>query len=226
MKINALIVDDEYSGRITLQILLQKEFSHLFDKIILASSLEEAIQKNTSETFHLCFLDIELNNDSGFSLLSHLSKATTVIFVTAYSEHAIKALREKAYDYLLKPVNPPELKSAISRYEKEMMAVDLQKYIFIKEQGYTVPVAFNEIEYLKANGPYSKVCLVNRTEYVLAKTLKTMSKCLNSDFIRIHKSYIVNKKMIQNFKKDRLITTTQICLPVSRVGARVLSELF
>lgn len=226
MKINALIVDDEYSGRITLKILLEKEFPSRFGKIILVASLQEAIQKIASDPFHLCFLDVELNNDSGFDLLSHLPKETTVIFVTAYSEYAIKALRKKAYDYLLKPVNPPELKAAIIRYETEVLAAEPQKYLLLKEHGYNVPVDLREIEYLQANGPYSKIYLTNRSEYLMSKTLKAMSKSLNNDFIRIHKSYIVNKKMIQTFKKDRVITTTDICLPVSRVGARLLSELF
>jgi two-component system LytT family response regulator len=118
MKLHSLIVDDEHSGRISLKILLEQQFPYLFKKIITASSLDEAIEIVSKESFSICFLDIELNDRSGFDLLPYLPPETKVIFVTAYSEFAIRALREKAYDYLLKPINPAELVDCIQRLEK------------------------------------------------------------------------------------------------------------
>lgn len=226
MKLNALIVDDEHSGRVSLKILLKNQFNYLFDKIITASSLPQAIEIAADESFNICFLDIELNNQSGFDLLTHLSKATKVIFVTAYSEYAIRAIREKAYDYLLKPINPAEFTNCIKRFEEEIKQKDSTEFLLVKEQGFTVPLHFNEIVYVEANGPYSKVYVLNNKQYTMSKTLKALGEILNTDFIRIHKSYIVNKTKVQSFKKDNLITTTNVCLPVSRLGAKVLSQYF
>lgn len=145
MKLKALIVDDEYSGRISLQILLKDQFPKLFDKIISASSLNEAIKLISKESFQICFLDIELNDRSGFDLLPHFSSETKVIFVTAYSEYAIRAIRERAYDYLLKPINPGELFDCIQRLQKESGQKEAHKFLLVKDQGFTVPIHFDEI---------------------------------------------------------------------------------
>jgi two-component system LytT family response regulator len=223
MKIKALIVDDEHSGRVSLKILLNKEFHFLFDTILTVSTLEEAIEKAANDSFHICFLDIELGNKSGFDLLPHFSNQTKVVFVTAYSEYSIQALREKAFDYLLKPINPAELKACIRRYEKEMHITDSTQYLCIKEKGFTIPIHKDEILFMEANGAYSKIHLVNGKEYTTAKTLKNLTEIVGEDFIRIHKSYTVSKLGIKSFKKDAVHTITNICLPVSRVGAKSLS---
>ena len=226
MKLKALIVDDEHSGRTTLKILLNRDFNYLFDSITTSSSLEESIILVARETFDICFLDIELGTKSGFDFLSYLPTNTRVIFVTAYSEYAIKALRGKAFDYLLKPINPLDLKEAISRYEKEILITSSTNFILIKEHGFTIPIPLKEIHYIEAKGPYSKIHLVNSIEYTTAKTLKSLTDIVGQNFIRIHKSYTINREMIKSFKKNNLITITDICLPVSRVGAKVLSQYY
>ena len=226
MKLKALIVDDEHSGRATLKILLKRDFSYLFDKIITSSSLEEAIIMVSDESFDICFLDIELGSKSGFDFLPYLPSNTTVIFVTAYSEYAIKAVREKAFDYLLKPINPMDLKQAIDRYENEITNNPSSNCILIKEHGFTIPIPLNEIHYIEAKGPYSKIYLVNSIEYTTSKTLKSLTDIVGQNFIRIHKSYTINRAVIKSFKKNSIITINDICLPVSRVGAKVLSQYF
>ncbi|MBC7493921.1 MAG: response regulator transcription factor [Flavobacterium sp.] len=226
MKFNALVVDDEHSGRVSLKILLNKAFFYLFDKIETVATLTEAIAAAETGNFNICFLDVELGDKKGFDLLPHLSNETKVIFVTAYSEYAIKALREKAFDYLLKPINPVELNNAVKRYEKEMVLTNSTKYLLIKDHGYTIPIDRNEIHYIEAKGPYSKVFLINNLQYTTAKTLKTLTEQVGIDFIRIHKSYAIHKSMIKSFKKDSIITISDICLPVSRIGSKVLAQYF
>ena len=149
-----------------------------------------------------------------------------MIFVTAFSEYAIKALREKAFDYLLKPINPAELKACIRRYERAVQEKDGSQYLLIKDQGFTTPIHFDEILFIEAAGPYSKIFLLNGVEYTTAKTLKNLTELTGENFVRIHKSYAVNKDGIKSFKKDNVITITNISLPVSRVGAKLLSKYF
>ena len=226
MNYKALIVDDEHSGRATLSILLKRDFNYLFERVVTASSLEESINLLKEETFDICFLDIELGAKSGFDFLPHLPSNTTIIFVTAYSEYAIKAIRGKAFDYLLKPINPVDLKEAINRFEKELLNSSSSNCILIKDHGFTIPIPLKEIHYIEAKGPYSKIYLGNSVEYTTAKTLKSLTDIVGQNFIRIHKSYTINKDVIKSFKKNSLITITDICLPVSRVGAKVLSQYF
>lgn len=227
MKLKALIVDDEHSGRTALTILLKKNHYYLFEQLLIASSLEEAITVLSKEDVHICFLDIQLHTRSGFELLPYLSKQTKVIFVTAFSEYAINAIREKAFDYLLKPLNPLELKACISRYEREYLKEENQsQYLSIKVQGASTPLRIADIEYIEAAGAYCTIRLTDGKQYTTAKTLKTMADIVGNDFIRVHKSYLVNKAMIKSFKKDNLTTTKSTCLPVSRVGAKELSKFF
>jgi two-component system LytT family response regulator len=227
MKIKALIVDDEHSGRSSMKILLNKHYYYLFEAIETADSIKEAIRMVKGTVYNICFLDIQLVNHSGFELLPYFSPDTKVVFVTAYSEFAIRAIKEQAFDYLLKPLNPSELKTCIFRYEKEYLNNSNSiNYLFIKEQGETIPIPLVDIEYLEADGAYSIIFLTKGKSYTTSKTLKTITTSLSEDFIRIHKSYIVNKAMIKSYKKDSLTTIHNKCLPVSRVGAKELSQHF
>lgn len=227
MKIKALIVDDEHSGRSSIKILLNKYYYYLFESVETAANISEAISLANQKFYNICFLDIQLANHSGFELLPHLSVNTKVVFVTAYSEFAIKAIKEQAFDYILKPLNPLELKACISRYEKEYLNNSNNiNYLFIKEQGETIPIPLVDIEYLEADGAYSIICLTKGKSYTTSKTLKTITALLGKDFIRVHKSYIVNKTMIKSYKKNSLTTIHNKCLPVSRVGAKELAQHF
>lgn len=226
MKLNALIVDDEHSGRVTLKILLHREFPLLFDKIIPVSTLMEAIEKVRSGFFNICFLDIELGNKSGFELIPYLPADTKIIFVTAYSEYAIKAIKQQAFDYLLKPVAAIDLRTSVNRYQSLIKEENFNRHITVKVNGFSVPVPLREIHYIEAKGPYSKIHLANDVEYTTSKTLKTITQLVGSDFIRIHKSYTVNLSRIKSFNKDAILTTTNVCLPVSRLGAKVLSRFY
>lgn len=227
MKLKALIVDDEHSGRSSIKILLQKHYYFLFEVIETAANLVEAIKKVKDAYFDICFLDIQLENHSGFDLLSYLPAETKVVFVTAYSEYAIKAIKEQAFDYILKPVSPADFEACISRYEKQYSGESNDRnFLFIKDQGETIPIPLAQIEYLEADGAYCVIYLAMGKSYTTSKTLKAISESLGDQFIRIHKSYIVNKKMIRSYKKDSLTTIHHTCLPVSRNRLKELSQLF
>ena len=226
MKLSALIVDDEYSGRIAIKILLEKYFNKIFTEPLLSNNLEDAKEKAGNNKFDICFLDIELNNKSGFDLLPYLDKQTKVIFVTAYSEFAIKAIKEKAYDYLLKPINPTEFNTSIERFKIDMENVRNNQFLSIKDQGFNLPILIADITHIEGNGPYSKIFLINNSSYTVSKTLKNLEATIGSNFIRIHKSYIVNKLNVQNYKKNTLSTNNDLCLPVSRSGLKILAQYF
>ena len=226
MKLTSLIVDDEHSGRIAIKILLEKNFSKIFTEPLLSNNLEDAKEKVRNNKFDVCFLDIELNNKSGFDLLPYLEKHTKVIFVTAYSEFAIKAIKEKAFDYLLKPINPVEFNLCIERFKTDMESNASHQFLSIKEQGFNLPILLVNITHIEGNGPYSKIFLNDNSTYTVSKTLKSLESMIGYNFIRIHKSYIVNKSIIHNYKKNTLSTNTDLCLPVSRSGSKILAQHF
>lgn len=227
MKYSALIVDDEYSGRTAVKIILDQHFGHLFKVIEVANSLEEAIAIGRKNKFDVCFLDIQLGKDSGFELLQYLNSSTRIIFVTAYSEFAIKALRASAFDYILKPISVEEFKACVERFlDSPPVAEKKKKHLRVRDQGETIPVSFDQIEYIRARGSYSEVKLISNTSYITSKTLKSILTELDENFIRIHKSFIVNRHYIQAFQTNNLTTTLHSCLPLSRNGSKELAQQF
>ena len=148
-------------------------------------------------------------------------KASRLVFVTAYGEHVIKAIRKNAFDYLLKPVKEEELSNCLQRFfetQGENVPADL---IQIREKGYTRWLKLDEISHVKGQGPYAQI-FIGHEQLTIAKTLKSLAPELGEDFIRIHKSFLVNRKFIKAFQRDQLILTNQVCLPVSRNGMKNL----
>jgi two-component system LytT family response regulator len=220
-KIDVLIVDDEYSGRAAVKIILQEKAVELINKITTSTNLYDARNKVSSNDYQLVFLDIELGNHSGFELLPFLHANTKVIFVTAYSEFAIQAIKKKAFDYILKPISPTELMGTINRYQKEILCnQDKNTYLIIKESGKSIRIKIDDIEYIKGGGPYSFIYTTNGDQRTTSKTLKTIHELVGERFLRIHKSYLINTEMIQTFTNNYLTTKFNTCLPVTLVGLK------
>ncbi len=114
-KLRALIVDDEKLNRDILEILISKNCPEV-EVIAKSNSAEDARLKLASSNIDILFLDIAMPNETGFELLETLPKGKfSVIFITAYNQFAIKAIKANALDYLLKPIDPEELKMAVDK---------------------------------------------------------------------------------------------------------------
>ena len=112
----AIIVDDELNGREALLFSL-REVCPDVDVVGQAASVDEALQViEKQEQFDVLFLDIEMPNGTGFDLLRRVpNKQFEIVFTTAYDQYAVKAFKYSAIDYLLKPINPFELKEAVDK---------------------------------------------------------------------------------------------------------------
>ena len=116
-KLRALIVDDEDGARKLLKKLLEE--TSFFKEISEASSVNSANSVMLQFDPDLVFLDIKMPGKDGFSFINDLKlnyRNPEIVFVTAYEQFAVKALRNKAFDYLLKPVNRKDLKQCITRF--------------------------------------------------------------------------------------------------------------
>jgi two-component system LytT family response regulator len=220
MKYRILIVDDEVSGRLSLSILLEKYFWAYIETISFANSFEEAKEQLKQSNFHIIFLDVNLRGISAFDLLTAIPSTSKVIFITDYSEYILKALRNRLYDYLIKPIQEDDLKECLNRVTKDNI---LKESTFhIKQHGLTRIVNLSEIYFIEGDGPYSKFNIQNEV-IVTARTLKSILPEIGDSFVRIHKSYVVNKIHIKGFSRDKLILNNNHSLPVSRTGFKELS---
>jgi two-component system LytT family response regulator len=230
----ALIVDDVENVAESLKQLIV-EFCDGVEVIGIANSADDAIEIIKTEKPDIVFLDIQMPGKSGFDLLNSFEKVDfSVIFVTAYNEFAIKAVRFGAIDYLLKPVDIDELKEAIERAkikteekteEIKNLLSNIQNpgdsnntLIINSEQGYKL-IKIAEIIRIEADGNYSFIYTEDGKRAISSKNLKLFEKYLeNYDFVRIHNSHLINLAKIDNLNtKEALevIMTNGEVLPIS-----------
>jgi two-component system LytT family response regulator len=215
--LKALIVDDEPKARENLQILLH-DFIDGVEVVGLCENIAEATEAVRLHAPDVVFLDIQLQRETGFDLLTKLKEINfEVIFTTAYTEYAIKAFKFSAIDYLLKPIDIEELKKAVARVEKRVsnnMTGRLTQLVQNLKQGSSenykialptldglVFVKISDILYCEASSNYTQI-FTTEEKYLVSKTLKEYDDLLSDhNFFRIHNSYLININSIKKYVK-------------------------
>ena len=205
MKLDVLIVDDEENARENLQILV-REYCPELNIIGLAGSVSQAKIMINEYSPKLVFLDISMPQGDGFSLLNDFDERDfLVIFITAHSEHAFKAFKADAIDFIQKPIDIEELQNAVKKaikystvsvLEKKeaVSSKDEQEKISIPTRNGYIFIENKDIIYLQACENYTEIFLANGKRVISSKTIKRYEEKMNSHiFSRIHKSYIINK---------------------------------
>src|SRR5690606_30125599 len=217
--IRTIIIDDEAYGRDAIMIMLEKYLPDLTITGIFGDPEEglNAIRKSPPD---LLFLDIQMPRMSGSDLLNALMPFSfEVIFVTAFDQYAIKAIRFSALDYLLKPLDIDELRGAIDRARERLCARDsgIQYQAILhnaRQRGsrierLAVPTGegiefFNtaDIIYCEADGSYTTLHLCNGPTTLVSRNLKDFENLLgDSGFSRVHHSFLININHVQKYVK-------------------------
>lgn len=215
--IHAMLIDDEVHSLDALRILLT-EYCPQVEVIASCRSGNEAIPKIHELRPQLLFLDIEMPNMTGFELLSRVKgQEFEVIFTTAYNQYAINAIRFKAMDYLLKPVDEEELVQAVQRAEERIKERASNKQIDVlltnikgvtnEFQKLAIPthdglvfVNIRDICYCCGEGNYTHIVTCTGDKYLISKTLKATEEMLSHpSFFRTHQSYLVNLNYIKQY---------------------------
>ena len=176
-----------------------------------------ALEKQAAQ---LVFLDIELPGPSGMDLLRSLKISPLVIFTTAYPDYAIEGYELDAIDYLLKPILPPRFLKAVNKAKeiiewKKMDHVNDADHLFVKENGRYTKVLYKDILFVEALQNYVALHLQGK-RLITYNTLSVLEKQLPAtQFMRIHKSYIVSVDRIVAIEKN-MVTLPNAVVPVSR----------
>src|SRR5215204_6206921 len=224
-----LIIDDEPAASNILRMLIERHVATP-KEIQCCNSPEEALQIIPGWQPNLLMLDIEMPNMNGFDLLNRVgSWDFDVIFTTAYDKYAIKAIRFSALDYLLKPVDIPELQNAINKHiikkdfhqqkSQQLLVSNLISNLQQKDQSaFKLAVSTSdgvfffdpkEIIRLEGESNYTRFYFANQKPVLVSKTMKEYEDILNEhDFIRVHKSHLVNKKFAKHLDREGLLWLT------------------
>lgn len=214
--LKAVLIDDEENGRISLRKKLE---TWCPDVRLLgeANGAAEGIELIEKFDPDIVFLDIEMPRVNGFEMLEKLSPVSFhLVFTTAHDQYAIEAIKNRAFDYLLKPVDIEELKTCINKVRKQTaerearenrglpLSVNLPRRAFNR---ITIPtieglvfVEFDDILYVEAQSNYTIFHLNRQPKLTVSKTLKEVEEMLPADlFFRIHHSHIVNLAFIRKY---------------------------
>lgn len=236
MSLRAIIIDDEQKGINTLKILIEKYIEGV--KVVAeATKPLEGITLIENYKPEIVFLDINMPETNGFELLEKLNwKNFNLVFTTAHQEFGLKALKNNAVDYLLKPIDHRDLQFAINKIKNKTASdkdlfdySDLisnihqiqKKKIVINSRSGIEAIEPCEIVCLESMSNYTQIYLNNSEPILTTKTLKEfdLQLCLpDMNFMRVHNSYVINLHKVCRYLKDQenIVMTNNQLVPLAK----------
>ena len=218
MKLSCIIVDDSSIQRVIVSKLVSNH-----QNLKLVGDFSNAVETKNFLSYNsvdLLFLDVEMPILNGFDFLDTLKVKPQVIFITSKPEYAVKAFDYEATDYIQKPINALRFDAAVKRaLNKQLLLLDSpsgnSEHIFIKSNLKKLKVFTSRIKYIEAYGDYVKV-ITDEENHLVLSTMKSFETDLpDEQFIRVHKSFIVNLNKIDKFN-SKFIEIGTIKIPLSR----------
>jgi len=235
--IDLLLIDDEPHAIKSLEW----EIGNYCKNVKIVASLtnaKDAILYLKENKVDCVFLDIEMPDMDGFQFLELFPKRSfSVVITTAFDQYAIKAIKESAIDYLLKPIDSDDLVKCFEKIEKQKNKVSLneklenslekliqstvlsQKKISVSTDGKMIFLNPDDIIYCESDGNYCTIYLENKEKILLTQKLKFMEEKLSQfQFFRIHNSYLINLNKVKEFHKteEYVVLSNMMKIPVSR----------
>jgi len=245
--IRCILIDDERNALEMMEWLI-KTYCPQVEIVDMCTSAQQGIESINAHKPDVIFLDIEMPRMNGFDMLEQFDKLFfDVVFCTAYDQFAIKAFKYSALNYLLKPVDPEDLKATIARIEerksipsKEQFELLLQNInqpvkstpqrIALTTGDGMIFVPTTDIIYCEAESNYTSVVLANGKKVVVSKVLKDIDEALSGpDFCRVHSSFLINVNRIKKYVRGDggyLIMDDDTNISISRNRRQEFMELF
>lgn len=245
--IRCILIDDE-SNSLEMMEWLLKTYCPQVQIDAMCNSAEAGIEAINKFKPDVVFLDIEMPHMNGFDMLEQFDKLSfDVVFCTAYDQFAIKAFKYSALNYLLKPVDPDDLKETIRRLEDKKITPSREQLELLMQgikntQKPTVSrialttgegllfVTTADILYCMADSNYTSVVLKGGKKILVSKVLKDIDEALSGpDFYRIHNSYLINLNHISKYVRGDggyVVMQDGVTVSISRSRRQEFMELF
>lgn len=225
MKLRCIVLDNS----IIQQKIMEKMINN-HPNLVLSGMCSRGLEANyriTNNKIDLMFLDVDLPLGSGFDFLESLENPPQTILTSNNPDYAVKAFEYNISYYLLKPITSMSFNIAVEKVLKQHTILNQkmgeEEFVFVKSNLKKVKVVLRDIKWVRAIGDYIKI-VTAKQNFIVHLTMKGFEKMLPEDkFLRIHKSYIVNLKSIEQFScKDVEISGKS--LPLSKSKKEVLSD--
>jgi two-component system, LytTR family, response regulator len=234
MNIRTLIVEDEPLAQQTL-LDFARYFSWLQIVGIAADGLT-AIRLIDELKPQLIFLDVQIPELSGVEVLRQIKYQPFIIFTTAFDDYALTAFEFEAIDYLQKPFGLERFRQTVERLERRISSQTVNEKsepmqrIFVRDRRGLIPLATDEIVWLKADDDYTVIYTESKT-FLVGTNLKDFAAKLNpAKFLRVHRSAVVNLDCISRIEEDNrrliLYMNNGNEVSASRAGSQILKKLF
>jgi len=224
MKIQCLAIDDEPLAVKKISSYIQK--TPFLELVAECRNAFEAMQQlNNHKGIQLIFIDINMPDLSGMEFVKSITNKPCVVFTTAYSEYAVEGFEVDAVDYLLKPISYNSFLKAANKV-KDLIVLSAKSqsvippppvtHIFVKSEYKLVRVDLADIKYIESMHEYIKIHLMGNKSVMTMLSLKSIEEQLPTDqFMRIHRSFIVNLSKIGVIERNRIVFDGKIYIPVS-----------
>jgi len=217
----AIIVDDEQEARDIMANLVNDHVPEI-QVVAFAASAEQAINLIIAHEPEIVFLDIDLPDKNGFEVVKSISinhLNTAIVFVTAFNQFAIEAIKFAAFDYLLKPVSINDLKACITRFKgtkrietlqqsinKLMNHLNQEKLSFKNRTG-SIYIEPDSIVYCEAEGNYTDLFLLDGSRHTVSQSLGSIESLLDGrGFSKISRSMIVNRRFLTKVNRKEIVS--------------------
>ena len=224
--IRCIIIDDEPLALQQMEAYVKK-----IPYLELVASCQCAIDAKKvleNEKIDAMFCDINLPELNGLDFVKSLENPPMVVFTTAYSEYAVEGFQLNAIDYLLKPFRFEDMQRAADKVKRrydalrtlqEVSQIDEDDAIFLKTEYKVVRINISHIRYVEAMSEYLRIYLVDSTRPIIVLlSMKKMEERLpKRSFMRVHRSYIINLKMIREISKNRISLGDDIEVPIGDI---------
>lgn len=231
--LKCLIVDDEPIARQIIESYIQELPN--FELVGSCKNAFEVMEFLQNETVDILFLDINMPKLSGISLLKTLQQKPEVIITTAYSEYAVEGFELSVTDYLLKPFSIERFIQAVQKVQQKKISNPVkeiikevtvkeqeQEAVFVKSDKKLIKLNFDDIQYVEAYGNYVKI--FTDTMILTPHTLSDFLDKLPSNFLRIHKSYVVNFSRLKLIDGNQFVLSKEIKLPIGKSYRKIVHE--
>ena len=222
--IRCIAIDDEPLALQQLAAYIKK--TPFLELVAQCQSAIEARQFLEQDTVDAIFCDINMPDLNGMDFVKSLQAPPLIVFTTAYSEYAVEGFKVNAVDYLLKPFGMQDFMRAANRVRERVQGSRVQEVqgspltsendtIFVKTDYRVVKVTISDIRYIEGMSEYLKIYIEGEPKPIVTLlSMKKMEEKLPENFMRIHRSYIVNLTKIQEINKNRIIMDAETYLPI------------